>query len=287
MIETTQVRNAQSIERLHYRSSSHTLQNVIVQGTNCSPFEANIITEKAEEILRVGRYSPENTLQPGQMMWRAMDEKEPPGKPTKECLFKTIRLTVHRLEEDLAVLHTLGRSAKRGQQILRLTSEALDQGALLTQEDLATILDCDVKTIRMDIKRLQNRLGILVPTRGNRKDIGPGITHRDKVIELFLRGKNAVSIGRDMKHSLKAVERYISTFCRVVYSHQELKNSLKTALVVGVSVRLVNRCLELANQYRDRGFYQERLSEIERVGRLFWEAQDAKKNPGRKKRRQR
>lgn len=283
MIETTANRNEQSRERLYYRSASHTLQNVIVDGTNCSPFEATIIAEKAEEILRVGKHAPENILQPGQMIWQAIEEKEPPGKPLRECIFKTICLTVHKLEEDQEILYQYNRSAKRGQQILRMTQEALDQGTLLTQEDLAAILDSDVKTIRMDIKRLQEKHGILIPTRGNKKDIGPGITHRDKVIELYLQGKDSVSISRNMKHSLKAVERYISTFCRVFYTQRELRNTLKTALVVGVSVVLVNRCLELADRYRGKEFFQERLTEIEKVGRMFWEAQDAKKNLGRRK----
>jgi uncharacterized protein DUF1670 len=286
IIKTTAQRKAESIERLHYRSSNQTLQNVITEGTSCSPFEASIISEKAEEILCVGKYSQENVLQPGQMIWNAICEKEPPGKPISSCSFETIRLTVHRLEDDIDVHKTLGRSAMRGQQILRMTLEAQDQGALLTQEDLGIILDCDVKTIRNDIKELQKRIGILVPTRGNRKDIGPGITHRDKIIELYLKGKDAVSISRDMNHSLKAVERYISSFCRIFHCQRELKNTLKTALVVGVSVGLVNKYLELADRHRGNDFYEERLSEIEKVGKLFWEAQDGKKKLGRKKRRQ-
>jgi hypothetical protein len=60
MIKTTAQRNTKSIERLHYHSSNQTLQNVITEGTSCSPFEASIISENAEEILCVGKYSQEN-----------------------------------------------------------------------------------------------------------------------------------------------------------------------------------------------------------------------------------
>ena len=285
MIDTTAQRKAQSTERLSHRSTANTLRAVIEQGTNCSPFEAEIISEKALEILRVGPHARENELQPGQMMWRAIEEGEPAGKPLAHCKFKTIRLTVHSLEEDLVVLHKAGRSTKRGQQILRMTQEALDQGALLTQEDLAVILDSDVKTIRTDIHRLQKAYELLVPTRGTRKDIGPGVTHRDKVTELYLRGTDAVQIARDMKHSLKAVERYIRTFSRVVYTQSALHNTLKTALVTGVSIGVVERCLDLKERYRTEGFYRERLAEIEQEGRLFWEAQGFKKKRGRMKRR--
>ena len=37
----------------------------------------------------------------------------------------------------------------------------------------------------------------------------------EKAVELYIQGKDAVAIARDLKHSLKAVERYIQTFCRV------------------------------------------------------------------------
>jgi len=36
---------------------------------------------------------------------------------------------------------------------------------------------CDSRTIRRDVKNLKEK-GIIVPTRGTEKDIGPGVTHR-------------------------------------------------------------------------------------------------------------
>lgn len=94
--------------------------------------------------------------------------------------------------------------------------EAKEQSALLTQEDLAEILDIDVRTIRRDIQTLRAN-DIMVPTRGQIKDIGPGVTHRVKAIFLFLEEKEPLEIAKTIKHSLTAVELYIDTFCRVVY----------------------------------------------------------------------
>ena len=280
MVKTYHDRTEESTRRLELRSAAHTFTRIISAGTNCSPFEASIITEKAQEVFQLGVYEARQALQPGQMIWQAIDEKEPPGKPLSECLFKRIRLTVLCLEEDLEVLKNYGHSAKRGQQILRMTQEAVDQQALLTQEDLAVILDSDVKTIRSDIKRYQDKHGIVIPTRGTKKDIGPGLTHRDRAVELFIQGKDAVAIARDLNHSLKAVERYIQGFCRVVYCHAQLRNTLKSALVVGVSVAAVNRYLGLKERYWDTPQYRDRLEEIEKVGSQFWAVQDAKKSLG-------
>jgi hypothetical protein len=287
MVKTYHDRVEESTKRIALRSASHTFSRIISEGTNCSPFEAGVITEKAQEVFRLGEYSEERSLQPGQMIWQAISEQEPAGKPLRECRFKRIRLTVHSLSEDVEVLKEYGHSAKRGQQIIRMTQEALDQGALLTQEDLAVLLDSDVKTIRVDVRRYQAEHGILVPTRGSKKDIGPGLTHREKAVELFIQGKDAVSIARDLKHSLKAIERYVHTFCRVVFCQARLRNTLRTAMVVGISVAGVNRYLELKDKYWGSAGYRERLSEIEELGSQWWECQDGKKNSGRKPRRRR
>lgn len=110
-----------------------------------------------------------------------------------------------------------------------------DPDELLTQEDLSVILGTDVRTVRRDIQELK-KLGITVPTRGQQKDIGLGVTHRDLAIRQYLQGKEPNEIARAIKHSLYAVERYVGNFCRVVYCQQQVKNTLKTAMIVGLSV---------------------------------------------------
>ena len=93
MILNTEIRNYQAEERLRHRCSVSTLINVISEGTNCSRFEAELITKKAEEIFRLGEYSEGRVLQPGQMIWQAIDASEPAGKPLEKCKFKRIVLT--------------------------------------------------------------------------------------------------------------------------------------------------------------------------------------------------
>ncbi len=280
MIENTVARNCQFEKRISLRDSSETFANLISIGTSCSKFEAEVIAEKAHEVFRLGPYGDDSTLQPGQMIWKAIDALEPPGKPLSECVFKTIRLTVHLLSEDREVKNKYGASAKRGQQIMRMCTEAFEQGTLLTQEDLAELLDCDARTIRNDQQRFQKQHDILVPTRGNKCDIGPGMTHREKVIKQFIEGTEAVNIARNLQHSLKAVERYISSFCRIIYCQQQLRNSLKTAMVVGCSIHQVNTCLGIHYEHCKKSRYKDILEKVERVGSAFWEAHDGKKKHG-------
>ncbi len=270
--------------RLDIKSCELLFANLITAGTNCSPFESEIIVEKAKEIFAIGEHAEGNVLQPGQMVWHAIDINEPPGKPLKACKLKRIVLTHICQKEDSEVRRQFGPSAKRQQQLLRMSDEACQQGALLTQEDLAVLLDTDVRTIRRDVKELRKQ-GIEVPTRGQQKDIGPGVSHRVKAIELFLQDKEPVEIARQIKHSLMAVERYIDTFCRVVYCQRQFRSTLKTALVVGVSMATVNTYLDVHSQACEAPRYRARISEIENRGRIYWEALDFKKTPGPIKRR--
>jgi len=270
--------------RLDIKTLERLFANLITDGTNCSPFESEVIVDKAKEVFAIGDHAEGNILQPGQMIWTAIDINEPPGKPLKNCKLRRITLTHIDPKEDTEVRRQYGRSAKRQQQILRIAVEAQEQQALLSQEDLAEILDTDVRTIRRDIDHLRKK-GICVPTRGQQKDIGPGVTHRVKAIALFLEDKEPLEIARTIKHSLTAVERYIDTFCRVVYCQRRFRNTLKTALVVGVSLSTVNTYLDLHTRSCEDPYYRERISEIEHRGRIYYKAIDFKKKLGQTERR--
>lgn len=270
--------------RLDLKTIEGMFTNLITDGTNCSPFESEIIVEKAKEVFAIGDHAEGNILQPGQMIWTALDINEPPGKPLKVCKLRRIILTHIKQKEDAEVRRLYDRSAKRQQQINRMAVEAQDQKALLTQEDLAEILDTDVRTIRRDIQHLREQ-GISVPTRGQQKDIGPGVTHRVQAITLFLEEKEPLEIARAIKHSLTAVERYIDTFCRVVYCQRRFRNNLQTALVVGASIHTVNTYLGLHSEWCQDPAYTERIVEIEERGRIYYKNVDFKKKLGQNRRR--
>jgi hypothetical protein len=54
-------------------------------------------------------------------------------------------------------------------------------------------------------------------------------------------------------------------------------NTQTTALITGTSLHLVGRCLALRDRWQASPGYQARLEQMERIGTVFWESQDAKK----------
>ncbi|MGQ9823746.1 MAG: DUF1670 domain-containing protein, partial [Desulfotomaculales bacterium] len=78
-----------------------------------------------------------------------------------------------------------GVQGLREVQICRMTEEALEQGGILAQEDLADILQVDIRTGRRAIKQPQES-GVRVQTRGIYHDIGLSISHKAWIVSFYL-----------------------------------------------------------------------------------------------------
>jgi hypothetical protein len=57
---------------------------------------------------------------------------------------------------------------------------------------------------------------IPIPTRGNMHDIGPGISHAEKIIKLYLEGHTETEIKFKTAHSYESIENYLRKFTKVV-----------------------------------------------------------------------
>jgi len=197
------------------------------------------------------------------------------GKPLSECRLARVVLTIHD-SDDIKRAGKEGADGLRRHCILRFTEEAREQERLLTQEDLARLLHCDVRTIRRDVKHFLD-CGIRVATRGQQKDIGPGVTHRGVAIRHWIEGKEPVEIARRINHSLCAVERYIQAFARIVFLDQKQFDSYSMALSMGVSLASIKTYQAVLEEHKSSPEFKRRSKEIELIGRKFYEAQDFQK----------
>jgi transcription initiation factor IIE alpha subunit len=162
--------------------------------------------------------------------------------------------------EDEAVRAKQGAEGQRQGRILRLTEEALEQGGVLTHEDLARALSVDVRTIRRDVKALKAE-GHLVQTRGMIKGVGRGQTHKVKIIELWLDRQGYDTIERWVRHSAQSIKRYVSAFLRVSSLHQQGVAEEEIAFLTGTSLRLVKDYIELYKAALETPHQREKLEE--------------------------
>lgn len=251
------------INRTNLKTLDSIFLKTVEYGAKCPPFISNAILETAKRVYNIGNArKDEDTLKPGQIKVVGVLSSEPAGKPLKDCKKGTCTVTLNTGQEDLEVLFRDGVTALRRARVLRITEEAHEQGIDLTQEDLAyNIFGCGLRTIRRDIKALKDK-GIYVPTRGQQKDIGPGITHKVLAVRMYLDRKTDLEIARTIYHSLKAIERYTVTFARVILLLKQGLTLKEVAFVVQVSERLVSQYHELYNEYYNKPQYRDRIDEL-------------------------
>ena len=259
------------------KNISSRMKNLAINGAGLSKWEADVLIEVIEEV-----YFTEPGLREiseGQTKRNCIASSEGPGKELKDCQLMTVTLTLLGKTDslDLSSLTNSGRSIEiRQRRIMRIACEAKDQGGLLSQEDLSELLMCDVRTIRRDIQALKIK-GIMVPTRGTIKDIGPGVTHREIAVRLWLEGKEPVEIKNQINHHIKSVENYLEKFKRVVYLRRKGFNDFEAALTIGISKNAVSVYSDLYNQYKNKALFKLRLEEIELIGSEYYKVQDEKK----------
>jgi len=259
----------EAIKRLQAKSPEEAIIERIGQDFNLAPFMARTQFEQMrkyfEQYLGLER-------DVGQMTFLAVSTDTPPGRPIGECKRLAINLTLDSADDLEAFQHGVG--ALRRSKIQRLTREAQDQGALLTQEDLARLLCTSRSTIKRDIARLRAE-GVDVPTRGQIKDIGRGISHKACIIGDWLAGYTFSQIQRRRRHSISSIERYCSDFHRVIRLRRRGWSVVDIRISTSLSERLIKEYLDL---------YQALEPDNDRLRHLLSEPEPATEKPAEIKR---
>jgi len=186
----------------------------------------------------------------GRLRFLCASKKAKHGKPLSEQEMIRVTLTMDDGVEDLEVLKTQGSQVLRQKKILRLTDEAYEQGGLLTQEDLGRLLQVSSRTIRSDIGELIAD-GNTIHTRGFEHDIGRGVSHKTKIVDLYLSGYAYAEIMRRTRHGAHSIKRYISTFGRLLLliSH-DISDLSELSRLLNQSERLSREYLELFEKHK-------------------------------------
>ena len=253
-----------------HRLSAKTLDQVFVkraqEGLSCSLFEAQALTDLVREVYFPWLAQP-NIIQAGQLALTLVSADEPGPKPLAKCKMVPVVLTLYAGEDDFqyrAEHRRAGVALLRQRQIHRMAHEALDQGALLTAEDLAyRIFNCGLRTISRDLKMLAEQ-GIIVPLRSQQKDAGRALSHRVEAVELYLKRYTFTQIRERIYHSLGSIANYVVTFSLVVAHTRDEHSVDEIAFLMQISPSLVRQYQALYERYNTPA-YQSRIDEIIRT----------------------
>ena len=208
---------------------------------------AAIVADLCETIGRF--YARAGDLEPGQLLYNApaAGERGGRGKTIANTKLVPVRLTIVA-EEDLEAIRVGAPAARRREiRVRRLTHQAYEQGALLSQADIGLVTGYSPGAVSVTAVDLRRR-GEFLPLRGYLADMGSFPTHKAAIIRLYLSGLTTPDIAARSYHSKEAVDRYIRGFERVRllarnYAREELP------LLTGMSVGLIDQYLALLAEH--------------------------------------
>ena len=143
-------------DRLATKTPEAAFLHVMQDEFNFSQRVSRELLSTAKEML-VGEI-PSLVIRPSQVRLVVASMQAPFGPPLTETDKIEVTLTVDNGFEDAEVKRREKREGLRRGRILRLTDEALEQGGVLTQEDLSKVLGVDRRTIIRDVIHFQHNI---------------------------------------------------------------------------------------------------------------------------------
>jgi len=183
----------------------------------------------------------------GQLVYMAVPVDEFPkrGKAIAQTRLMPIVLSFITDADIEHIAHGFDSKSLRKKRLTRWVDQAFDQGALLTQLDVAMLLGVCDAVVSGYVNEIQNE-GKLLPTRGNIHDLSGAITHKREIITLYLDGFLTPEIALKTKHSKEAVDRYIKDYHRVemLWKHG-ITNTDQISQMIRLSKRVIVQYVDL------------------------------------------
>lgn len=233
------------IKRLESKNAKNAIIQKLANDFNLTPIIAEAYYQQ------VSTYFSEHTniaLSSGDISYEAVASDEPAGKHIRLTRKVSLKLKLLDANSDFEALSDFGLAGLRRHRLERITRQAYDQGALLSYEDIALILTTSPATVKRDIALLK-RQGKFIMSRGAKLDMGPGISHKTSIIELFFKGYSFTEIEQKTNHSEISVKRYLADFVQVASLYKQKFSLNQIRLIAQKSDRLVREYCQIFDYY--------------------------------------
>jgi Protein of unknown function (DUF1670) len=255
--------SSQKWDRLKTKQLDSQFQNDIIQGLNCSPFEARAILDEVHKVYG-DFFNSSGSLKPGQIQFVITGIENGPAKALHNADMVTVTLTLDAGQEDLDVKEKGGVIALRRHRLQRICHEAIMQGGVLTIEDIANrILNCGERTLVRDIRALKET-GIILPLRSTIKDMGRALSHRVIIVSKWLHGEEYSQIALSTNHSPEAISNYIRKFKQIVALAQENYEVHTIAYLAQISRPLSEEYIKLWHNSSINPLRREELEDLKK-----------------------
>jgi hypothetical protein len=183
-------------------------------------------------------------VKPGQIVWNAVSIKTRADSPNVRLIPVTLTMID---EQDIKQLTSgIQMSKIMKQAIARITTEAYNQGALLSMRDIGLLTWRAGSAISQYRKLYEKEKSVTLPHTGSLQDMGSCVSHKSIIIKkVVVDKKDPLTVAQETNHSIWAVDRYIKDFNRVRLCHQDGKDREFISLATGLNKIVVNEYLKI------------------------------------------
>jgi hypothetical protein len=244
-------------QRRYHRMKGKSLKNILLNRfINDYGYDKGVITANAivDDILTVieqyYRYHDNSFLKHGQMVWHAVPVNEYPkrGKSMAQTKLVPVVLDIISDQDIEDMKKPLHHREIRLKKTERWTHQTYDQGAVLTNLDLAMLFGVNETTAAQYVREYFELYNKQLPTRGNIQFIGSGQTHKKEIITMHLNGYLVPTICQRTNHSKDAVERYIRDFEAIRLLDPQFDDINTISLITRLSKSVVQQYIDLIPQ---------------------------------------
>ena len=190
----------------------------------------------------------------GQMLWMGIATDDPPRRYrcTADTRLVPVVLDLSATEDIQSRLDRRSSAERLLMKVVRLCEQAHQQGALLSNCDLAELVGRSDSAIARMLTAHEAKTGRVVPRRATLHDVGTGLTHKRIICwKRYAEGKPADIVAKETHHSLEAVDRYLGQFDRVRHCRLQGLSPEKTSFALNCGVALVNEYLMIDRELED------------------------------------
>ena len=241
-------RDSYGIKRLESKNAKNAIIQKLATDFNLTPIIAEAYYSQ------VSHYFSEHSnvkLSSGEISYEAVSAEEPAGKHIRLTRKVTLTLKLMDINSDFEVLANYGLAGLRRHRLERITRQAYDQNALLSYEDVSMILTTSPATIKRDVALLKKQ-GKFIMTRGAKLDMGPGLSHKTAIIELYFKGYTFTEIETKTNHSELSAKRYLADFIQIASLLKQNFTLNQIRLIAQKSDRLVREYTQLYQYYSEK-----------------------------------
>jgi hypothetical protein len=196
---------------------------------------------------------PAAMLKPGQLLWMAVVRDGHKHAPQAMKETPQVPVVLDLLTDDDLQALSDGQSfiSVRRQRHARLLDQALAQGGVLAQTDLAALTLTSQRMVGRDIAHVQQVEKRYLPYRGVVQDVGPTLSHKVEVARLMEAGYLEPEICQLLSpaHDLRSVENYAQSYKNVLKLLERGFAPEEISSILSLSRRLVDQYIQIVKEH--------------------------------------